>query len=541
MEHEPDVALAWRATTRRAFTWYLGRGYRIVGFASARDSGRCFYTLRATETSAKIPRLCDWSRSPCARSASRSRSRSASRRARCSERRIMLLELRDADGDRAGASAWPARRRTTRPETIDTAWLAITRVGRAARARRGASRARATCTRRSSATSAATRWRRRRVEMGLLGARRHAAAACRSRRLLGGTRDRDRDGHLARHPGDPAALVERAARALARGIPEGEDEDRARGTTSTSCGPCATALGPDAPLMADANNAYTLDDADASRRSSTQFDLMMIEQPLARDDLVRHAELQRALRTPICLDESITASSAREDMITLAAAASSTSSRAAWADSRRRSPSTTSARRSGIPVWCGGMLESGVGRAYNVALASLPNFTLPGDLSPSARYWARDIVTPEWTMDPTGWCASRSTGRASASTVDVERVDDLTVRTKTISRATAERAGRRTRAAVRRRRGATRLVALRRELHRHPELSWQGARHARAPRARARDAGVTDVSASRGTGLVARMPGAVAAAPVGRPPRRHRRAAHRRGDGPAVRVHGCRA
>ena len=74
-------------------------------------------------------------------------------------------------------------------------------------------------------------------------------------------------------------------------------------------------------------------------------------------------------------------------------------------------------RDAGVPVWCGGMLESGIGRAYNVALASLPNFSLPGDLSPSARYWARDVVSPEWTMDAQRHGrACRATGRASAST-----------------------------------------------------------------------------------------------------------------------------
>ncbi len=86
----------------------------------------------------------------------------------------------------------------------------------------------------------------------------------------------------------------------------------------------------------------------------------------------------------------------------------------------------------GIPVWCGGMFESGVGRAYNVALASLPNFTKPGDVSPSARYWERDIVTPEWTMDAREWSRCRSIAPGSASTVDVDRVDNLTVRSDVI-------------------------------------------------------------------------------------------------------------
>ena len=157
---------------------------------------------------------------------------------------------------------------------------------------------------------------------------------------------------------------------------------------------------------------------------------MMIEQPLAWDDLLRHVELQKRLKTPICLDESIT----------------SVGPRGGHDRPRRRPdrqhqgrpggrlpavarPSTTSAQRHGIPVWCGGMLESGVGRAHNVALASLPNFTLPGDVSPSERYWEQDIVHPRMDHGPRG-VGERPGGpaRAWACEVDLDRVDDLTVR-----------------------------------------------------------------------------------------------------------------
>jgi O-succinylbenzoate synthase len=82
----------------------------------------------------------------------------------------------------------------------------------------------------------------------------------------------------------------------------------------------------------------------------------------------------------------------------------------------------------GIPVWCGGMLESGVGRAYNVALASLPNFTLPGDVSPSSRYWARDVVSPEWTMDAAGTMRVPLDKPGLGVDVDVERIESITVR-----------------------------------------------------------------------------------------------------------------
>ena len=84
--------------------------------------------------------------------------------------------------------------------------------------------------------------------------------------------------------------------------------------------------------------------------------------------------------------------------------------------------------RHGIPVWCGGMLESGVGRAHNVALSSLPNFTLPGDVSPSERYWERDIVLPEWTMDREGWVNVPVGEPGMGVKVDLDRVEDLTVR-----------------------------------------------------------------------------------------------------------------
>jgi O-succinylbenzoate synthase len=94
-------------------------------------------------------------------------------------------------------------------------------------------------------------------------------------------------------------------------------------------------------------------------------------------------------------------------------------------------------QRAGIPVWCGGMLESGIGRAYNVALASLPNFSLPGDLSPSARYWERDVVTPEWTMDGEGMVAVPRDRSGLGITVDRDFIDALTVRSEVLRPARA--------------------------------------------------------------------------------------------------------
>ncbi|UCF09351.1 MAG: o-succinylbenzoate synthase [Candidatus Bipolaricaulota bacterium] len=154
---------------------------------------------------------------------------------------------------------------------------------------------------------------------------------------------------------------------------------------------------PDLPLMVDANAAYSLDDLPLLR-ALDRFDLMMIEQPLHYADLLDHAKLQAAIETPLCLDESI--ASARH---------------AAWAielGSCRivnikpgRVGGLCEARavhdlcqEHGLPVWCGGLLESGIGRAHNVAVASLPNFSLPGDLSGSARYYAEDLVDPPFAL-----------------------------------------------------------------------------------------------------------------------------------------------
>jgi O-succinylbenzoate synthase len=249
--------------------------------------------------------------------------------------------------------------------------------------------------------------------------------------LVGGTRPVIETGISLGIQASPAALVERAAAALAAGyrkvklkIEPGRDVEYV--------GAVREAFGSSAPLMADANNAYTLADADVLAELD-RFDLMMIEQPLACDDLVRHAALQRRLATPICLDESITSVERAEDMLTLDAGRIVNIKPGRVGGFAQSLAIHDLCARHGVPVWCGGMLESGVGRAYNVALASLPNFTKPGDVSPSARYWARDVVTPEWTMDAEGRVRVPLDRPGLGVDVDVDRIDDLTVRTRTFA------------------------------------------------------------------------------------------------------------
>jgi O-succinylbenzoate synthase len=154
---------------------------------------------------------------------------------------------------------------------------------------------------------------------------------------------------------------------------------------------------PDVPLSGDANAAYTLSDADHLAELDA-LGLVMIEQPLAHDDLRDHARLQQRMTTPICLDESI--ESAHDASLALELGAcrivNIKPGRVGGHDSSRRIHDVCLAK--GAPVWCGGMLESGIGRAHNVALATLPGFTLPGDISASRRYWEQDLVWPEFEL-----------------------------------------------------------------------------------------------------------------------------------------------
>jgi O-succinylbenzoate synthase len=152
-------------------------------------------------------------------------------------------------------------------------------------------------------------------------------------------------------------------------------------------------FGDDVLLQVDANTAYTLADARQLAKLDP-FDLLLIEQPLPEDDVRGHAALARQLRTPICLDESITSARAAADAIALGACAivNIKPGRVGGYLEARRVHDVCQA--AGVPVWAGGMLETGIGRAANVALAALPGFTLPGDTSASDRYYARDITRP---------------------------------------------------------------------------------------------------------------------------------------------------
>jgi len=187
---------------------------------------------------------------------------------------------------------------------------------------------------------------------------------------------------------------------------------------------------PGITLSCDANSAYRLRDAD-HLVTFDAFDLLMIEQPLWHDDFYYHSMLQKRLQTSICLDESIRnrrdalasieMESCRIINIKLGRVGGFSEAIAVH----------NAAQERGIPVWCGGMLESGVGRSHNIALSTLENFTLPGDVSASARYWLEDIVEPEITVSPAGEIAIPDTpGRGCEVRTDL--VERLTARKETI-------------------------------------------------------------------------------------------------------------
>lgn len=185
---------------------------------------------------------------------------------------------------------------------------------------------------------------------------------------------------------------------------------------------------PDTSFMADANSAYTLDDIDRLKELDS-LDLMMMEQPLRYDDIHHHATLQAAIDTPVCLDESIKKDADAELALHLEACRIiniKPGRVGGLAESRRIHDRM---RAAGLPVWCGGMLESGIGRAHNVALASLPGFELPGDISASSRYWARDIVSPEFEV--ADGVMAVPTGPGIGVDIDEERIGSLTTRVAT--------------------------------------------------------------------------------------------------------------
>lgn len=188
---------------------------------------------------------------------------------------------------------------------------------------------------------------------------------------------------------------------------------------------------PQIQLMGDANSAYTLEDVSLFR-ALDEFDLMMIEQPLAHDDMLDHSKLQQQVRTPICLDESIHSAEDALKAIELQACRIINVKLGRVGGHSEAQRVERVCREKSIPVWCGGMLESGIGRAHNIAMATLAGFTLPGDISASSRYWHEDIIEPPVTVTSRGTIFAPE-AHGIGYQINLARIEALTVRREAIS------------------------------------------------------------------------------------------------------------
>jgi O-succinylbenzoate synthase len=246
--------------------------------------------------------------------------------------------------------------------------------------------------------------------------------------LLGGTRETIPCGVSIGIQPSPDALMEKIAEALEAGYQR--IKLKCRHGWDANIFEMVRARWPRIMLSCDANSAYRVVDADHIA-AWDEFRLLMIEQPLWYDDFYFHSMLQKRMRTSICLDESIRN---RRDAL---AAIDMESCRIINIKVGRVGGFSeaiaihNAAAERGVPVWCGGMLETGIGRAHNIALSSLENFSLPGDVSASKRYWVEDVIEPEVTVSPEGEITVPA-GIGSGFTVRCDRIEALTVRRQTV-------------------------------------------------------------------------------------------------------------
>jgi O-succinylbenzoate synthase len=340
---------------------------------------------------------------------------------RTTERRILLVRVRDTDGaegwgectagegpfysEEWAESAWTVIETFLAPMTVGHEVESAAQVGELTKAVRGHRMAKA------SIETACWDLEARRAGVPLW-------------KHLGGTRTEIASGVSIGIQDSPEQLIEKIAREVEAGyqrikikIKPGWDRNIVERVRASF---------PEIPLMVDANSAYTLADVPLFQ-SLDKFNLMMAEQPLAHDDMVDHAELQRQIKTPVCLDESVRSAADARKAIEMGACRiiNVKLGRVGGHSEARRVEQA--ARERGIPIWCGGMLESGIGRAHNIAMSTLAGFTLPGDVSASARYWEEDIVEPPIVVSVRGTITPPDKPGIGFE-IQEKRIDALTVR-----------------------------------------------------------------------------------------------------------------
>ena len=344
---------------------------------------------------------------------------------RATERRILLLEA-DVDGARGWGEVVAAETPFYSPETVETAWYVLRDfIWPAVKGREFAAAA--------DVWGLLTRIRGHNMAKGGLEAAVWDAEAKQKGqplwKLLGGTREEIPCGvSIGIKPS-----LEELAGAVQKALSAGYQRVKIKIKPGWDLKPVQTLREkfPRIRLMVDANSAYRLEDWPLLKQLEAYY-LMMIEQPLGWDDLYGHVELQRKLQTPICLDECIHTLEQARAAVELGACRiiNIKLGRVGGYTPARRIHDLCQARQ--IPVWCGGMLESGIGRAHNIALSALPNFSLPGDVAASRRYWDEDIISPEVEVTPQGTIRV-PTGPGIGFAPRLERIEQLTVRKEVLA------------------------------------------------------------------------------------------------------------
>ena len=320
------------------------------------------------------------------------------------ERRILIVRVFDSDGASGYGECTAPEMPFYNHETIETAWTIISRFIAPLLAKNHLETA-------ADVSQALAPIRGNRMAIGAVEAAVWDLEAKKAGvplwQHLGGTRREINCGVSIGLQKSPAVLLEKITREIESGyqrikikIKPGQDLELVKTIRREF---------PDILLSVDANSAYRLDTDAELFKELDNYDLLMIEQPLAAGDLIDHAKLQRQLKTPICLDESITCladarhaaelGACRIINIKLGRVGGHSEARAIQSDAENKN----------IPVWCGGMLETGIGRAHNIAMSTLPGFTLPGDVSASARYWKEDVIEPPVTVSSEGKIAAPTT------------------------------------------------------------------------------------------------------------------------------------
>lgn len=243
------------------------------------------------------------------------------------------------------------------------------------------------------------------------------------RDLLGGAHDRVDVGVSVGLQASPAALVETVGRYLDQGY--GRIKIKIKPGRDVADAEAVRRAFPQIRLQVDANSAYTLETA-ATLRPLDDLGLLLIEQPLAEDDIWDHSKLQAQFRTPICLDESILSARHAQQALERRACRVINIKAGRVGGLSQAVAIHDLCRAAGVPVWCGGMLETGIGRAGNLALASLPGFTLPGDISATDRYYRQDIVQERFTLNPDSTITVPS-GPGLGITVDDAAVEHFSI------------------------------------------------------------------------------------------------------------------